>query len=178
MSDTPLPAYVDERKIFTQQGVVEGVVDLARLPVTRSAVRDCADGVQVKLRFGLDANGRQVIAGQVQAEVTMECQRCLEPMALLLEDEFQLAVVADEAAIAGLDRQYDPWLCHDHRIELGPLVDEQLALCMPIVALHADDACVQAALNDNGSAAGMLSPEGQGESGTSPFAILAQLTRK
>lgn len=174
MSDSPLPDYVDQRKIFIQQGVVEGFLELARLPRTREMLAGPDARVDVTLRFLIDETGRRIIRGRVSAQVMAICQRCLEPFPINLDDDIELAVLADEKALDTLEERFDPWLCTDNKIELANLVDEQLVLCMPIVNLHQNGPCLDASRRD---AVSRSDEDGAASDRPNPFAILETLKK-
>ena len=142
MSDSPLPVYVDARKVFLQRGELAGSVELERLPRFRESLASDAGAVRVRLRFASDESKQRLIQGSLSATVEVICQRCLEAIAIELTDEINLALVADEQAAQDLEDALDPWLCADARLDLAQLVEEQLMLCMPIVNYHPGDSCL------------------------------------
>ena len=169
MSDSTLPEYVDARKIFAQRGVVTGSLGLDRLERVLDRLADSQGEAVVTLRFETDDFGRRVITGELSAHVNMICQRCLDPLRVDLEDSIALQVVADEEAAGNVAEPFDPWMCPDFRINLVHLVDEQLALCMPIVSLHDPEKCnaSRSFTTDDSN--------GPQASGQSPFAVLENL---
>lgn len=172
MSDSPVPAYVDSRKIFLQQGVIAGLVALERLSRFRTALASDKGSVYVELEFFNDEFGRQIIAGRLRAEVQVVCQRCLEPLGIVLEDDIKLALLRDESKVALLDAELDPWICADTNLDLASLVEEQLILCLPIVSLHESPSCI-------GNLDYAVAVNSPGQSGTNdtenPFAVLRVL---
>ncbi len=174
MSDTPLPTYVDARKAFKQEASVSGFVELCKLVrVAESAVEK--DGlIQASLAFVQDSAGRRRIRGRVTGRLTLTCQRCLEPVSVDLGEELDLVLVVDEAAAQELDKEFDPWICGDHRLVLADILDEQLLLGMPIVSFHQAGPCYE------GTLAGMQVKDSIDDSSaaadpSSPFAVLAGL---
>ncbi len=141
MSQTPVPTYVDTRKLFLQQGVIRGSMSLERLPGFRDCLLDDEASIQIQLKFSIDESQQRLIQGSLQASVHVSCQRCLQPLAIELADEIRLALIDNEDAIGTLNAGWDPWICADYKLELAGLVDEQLMLCMPIVNLHRAGDC-------------------------------------
>lgn len=172
MSDSQVPAYVDSRKIFLQQGVITGTIALQRLERFRSALASNEGSVYVELEFFNDEFGRQIIAGSLRAEVQVVCQRCLEPLGIVLEDDIKLALLRDESKVALLDAELDPWICADPNLDLASLVEEQLILCLPIVSLHESASCI----GNLDYATAADSVERSSANGTeNPFAVLKVL---
>lgn len=141
MPASPIPAYVDTRKVFPQQDPVAGTVALERLPRFRACLAKDEGQVEVSLNFVTDNSGRRLITGKLQARVQVTCQRCLEPLGIVLEDDIKLALLKDESGVEGLDGDLDPWICADTKLVLAELVEEQLMLCLPIVSYHEATDC-------------------------------------
>ncbi|MEX2132139.1 MAG: YceD family protein [Pseudohongiellaceae bacterium] len=178
MSTTPLPEYVDQRKIFTQQGDISGFVEFANLARLSECLTDGNGKVYVKLGFEVDGSGRKVIHVSLEAQAKVICQRCLEPMLVELADQVNLVVINDESAAVSLDRQFDPWLCTDHKIDLINLVDEQMVLCMPIVNLHQSGPCVTVKTYDTKASGTGKVPGAEGvPEKRNPFAVLEKLQK-
>ena len=75
-------------------------------------------------------------------DVTLECQRCLQPMRVALRAERRIFFVEGEDAAAALDAD-----CEDDVLALAPaldlpeLVEDELLLALPLVPRH--DVCPQ-----------------------------------
>ena len=141
---SPLPLYIDIRKAFDLESVLEGSCSLERLPRFADCLASPDGEVSGKLRFGLTGTGRRVITGSVSATVEVVCQRCLEPLSLKLADSIKLALVESESQIDSLEAEWDPWMVDGPRISIANLLEEQLMLCMPLVSYHPDKRCVKA----------------------------------
>jgi uncharacterized protein len=148
-------------------GVVRATVDFARV-----------DGVP-RLHVGADV------------EVTLICQRCLQPMQLLLEGESQVALVENLAQADALPEDVEPVWVESRRVDLREVVEEELLLALPLVPMHedGDDECGAAA--DVAGAVGMpmvaARSEGSDEDAVEgdvepvtqkPFAELAELLKR
>ena len=112
----------------------------------------------------------------LEAQFQVQCQRCLEPLQIMLKDDINLVLVADLEAAKTLDKQFDPWINEDTKISLANLIDEQLVLCMPIVNYHRSGPCSErgnfsTASGSDGEAVDSNDPA------KSPFAVLASLKK-
>lgn len=143
-TNSPLPLYIDIRKVFDLESTFEGCCSLERLPRFADCLASLDGEVISQLRFGLTGTGRRVITGSVSATVEVVCQRCLEPLSLKLADTIQLALVESESQIDSLEAEWDPWMVDGPRISIASLLEEQLILCMPLVSYHRDERCVMA----------------------------------
>jgi uncharacterized protein len=142
MEDTLIPDYVDARKIFAQQALLEGMIPVSRMPRFCDLVAATQGDVQVAMKFDLDESNRRIIEGTLDTQAQVICQRCLEPMQIALHDEFRLAVVGSESKSEGLPKSLDPWICEDIKLVLAEVIEEQLILCMPIVSYHENN-CIE-----------------------------------
>jgi uncharacterized protein len=101
-------------------------------------------------------------------DVTLECQRCLQPMRVALRAERRIFFVEGEDAAAALDAETeDDVLALTTSLDVPQLVEEELLLALPVVPRH--DVCpepLSRAFRDDASA---LEPADH------PFAALAVL---
>ena len=143
MDDSCLPEYADARKIFLQDQELSGRVSLADLSKLDGILSSDKGSLIANLRFFQNKSGQRIIAGNLKAEIEVLCQRCLQPLDLLVEDDINLVLVETEEKAKGLEELYDPWICETHKINLADLVEEQLLLALPIVCLHSDPNCLE-----------------------------------
>jgi uncharacterized protein len=162
-----LPTYLDPRKYADQERVIEGEARVGDLPRLRE-YRDSLDQpVRIRLAFGHDDDGRRRVQGQVETVLTLVCQRCLEPVRQAIHAEVDLVLAWTEEQAKALPADLDPLLMSGERLVLAELLEEELLLAMPLVALH--DECPHPPLNQ---------PSGADQEKTqpdNPFAVLAQL---
>ena len=169
MSDSPIPAYADTRKIFQQEDIISGNLGLNRLPRFSKTLANDQGLVSLELKFTFGEAKERLIVGSLQAQVNVFCQRCLKPLAIALADDIELALVRDEEAALRLDAKLDPWICEGHKLDLAELIEEQLILCTPIVSYHESGDCMtQKDYVTGEDAAESLASE-------SPFAVLRSL---
>ncbi len=97
--------------------------------------------VEASLRFKQEGRLRHV-SGTVSAQVNVTCQRCMQAMPLLIETEFNLALVSDESKADQLPDGFEPLILdEDNRLNIPHMLEEELLLVMPIVAMHESDDC-------------------------------------
>src|SRR5690242_2137124 len=91
------------------------VADLSRLTPSLATERGEA---AVELRIHLGADRRVLVEGTIEAELQLQCQRCMQPMTLNVQARTRLAWVKSEAEAAELAEQYEPLLAPDGRVTL------------------------------------------------------------
>jgi uncharacterized protein len=144
MSDSPIPSYIDARKVFQRREKITGKMDLERLLTFRECLAEGTDAsITVDLSFTSNDSRQRLITGKLRAKVQLSCQRCLEPVAIELADDIKLVLLVDEADVAKLDPTLDPWIDADYKLDIARLVEEQLILCLPIVSYHPNGECVE-----------------------------------
>ncbi len=174
MSPSPLPAYLDTRKVFTQELAVAGNLALDRLPRLQQALAGDQAEIHAQLQCSIGANGLRLITGRVEARVMVPCQRCLDAVQIRLEDDINLAVLEQESQAVDLDPALDPWICQDFRLDVAELLEEQLILCLPAVNYHSDRDCLgETRFGGDGVEAGTASSAEE-----HPFAALKALKEK
>jgi len=113
---------------------------------------------------------RPALAIDAAAEVTLECQRCLQPMQLPISLARRIFFVDGEEAAAALDLDSDDdVLALPPALDLHQLLEDELLLALPVVPRH--DACsvlLTPATGDDDLA---------GAAREHPFAALAALKR-
>ena len=167
----PFPHYVDARKVFSQKGNFSGELGKEKFDRLPSLLVEGVFSVNAELRFSIGDRGRRMIEGNVDAQESVACQRCLKPLELTLADDIRLALVQDEEAAEKLDNGIDPWIEAEYRLNPAQIVEEQLLLSMPLAAYHDEKECQieLPAPRANGALAAKQDP--------SPFAILKELKK-
>lgn len=152
-----------------QEGEWVGNVPVDSLPRLAKALPQQAGHVQIQLRVHRSETGVPLIEGSATARLTLECQRCLEPIRKSVTADFRLALV-DAGGEHLAPEGYDPFVTD--RPSPGALLEDELLLALPLAPVHEE-------LGDCGplgSAVEELS-ETQDTERRRPFAVLETLKR-
>jgi len=184
------PRALDIAAFCRDGGRLEGQAALADLPRFADSVLRSADGAPEAPVLWRAAGSLQAVAGgppqclvdlTLSAAPTLECQRCLQPVAVRLEIERRIRFVQGEDAAARLDEELeDDVLALLPRFDLLALVEDELLLALPLVPRHETCPDLPAALRPEAdvqaaaAGAGSELPSGRSEH---PFAVLAALRR-
>jgi uncharacterized protein len=80
---------------------------------------------------------RPSLAVDAATEVTLECQRCLQPMRMALDAERRIFFVEGEEVAAALDAESeDDVLALTATLDLPALIEDELLLALPLVPRH------------------------------------------
>ncbi len=158
---------------------LEGSLPISSLPrllpllVTDGLDLSMQGDVEYSLEFSVDEGGSPRVTGSVKATLPLTCQRCMEGMGFSVSTRTRLGIVSSRAAAQQLPECYDPLLVLDDEITVASIIEDELILALPQVAMHNNEECPQgAAFLNNG--------DGQQEDATTvqrenPFAVLSQL---
>ncbi len=141
MSRVRLPRRVDPLRLAQRGECLEGTLPLVDLARLREAASLAQGEVVVELNFGIDDQGVRYLKGTASTQVTLECQRCLQPMEYPLEVGLSLGLVDSLAAGEGLPEPYEPLLSDRRLVELSTVIEDELLLALPMIALHPQGEC-------------------------------------
>ena len=172
MSTGPLPRFLDPRKLADQGGTIRGDMRVGELPRLREFRESQQENVAVDLAFSRDELGHHCVHGSVATRLEVQCQRCLEPVTLELDARVTLALAWGDDQMKALPSEYDPWLINADQMPLADLLEEEILLALPAVAVH--EHCPHGLMEDYADDPSEDEAEPEKEN---PFAVLAQLKK-
>jgi uncharacterized protein len=157
-------------KEVAQGGRFEGEIELSDLKRLGELLYTDGSGgldrkITVNFEFTRSEFDTPLLAGHLQTRLTLECQRCLQPMELPLSLDFSLLVDASDDMVrqGGRDTLYS----EDGYIDIAEVIEDEIILALPLVAMHDDTEC-----NSNWQVAATAAEPAEREN---PFAVLQQL---
>ncbi|MES1941477.1 hypothetical protein T5B8_14625 [Salinisphaera sp. T5B8] len=169
-----LVSRVDYRRLATQQGRIEGCLDLVRLDRVAAETIDAgSEPVVVDLVFREDAQRRVHVEGDISTTLRLECQRCLNAFDQPMNVDVAGVVVGDDSAAANVPREYEPVLADGDMLDVHALVADELLLALPSVARCSRPECTAQYVDHDMP----RSDEQDDERRNNPFAVLSQLKR-
>ena len=182
--------------LATQGWTIEGKISLVELERLGALVRssqsfdeedksashgsnyEMEGDVEFTLHFDIDEGGAPRVGGNASATLRLQCQRCMEEMDYPIALKVRLGIVPSREAATNLPDNYDPLVVSGDEISIASILEDELILAMPIVAMHEIENCSQVEVSSkeserNGQEAelGNLTASGR----KNPFAVLAQL---
>lgn len=177
MSAGTLPQYIDAPKWADREAEIQEIVPLSVFArVCEGAVHPQGE-VSVKCRFYRDSQHLIVLEADLQTVVPLECQRCLNAVETNIDTHMQLWLLFSEEQADRLADDADYLvLDEDGRISLVDVLEDELILSLPLVALHEDcevqaDVMITAEAHEESAAAEKPRRE-------NPFQVLASLKGK
>lgn len=175
MSNADVPVSVDALKPFEQNSFREGRVLITGFSRLAPLLVNGDGEATVALSFSFDDDKRRIIEGRLSAEVSVECQRCLEPMVVELESEFRLGVVDAEALAESLPSELEPIIADGRDLNLHRLIEDELIMVLPDFPLHPEHQCSAASTLSRINESADQAAEQARSQKENPFQVLAGL---
>jgi uncharacterized protein len=127
------------QKESSQRSSHEGVIALDELSRLTGMLKSDQAEILVNFVFSDSEYDRPMVRGHVEVELSIECQRCLKPVVQLVELDFELLIDASDNAVqaSGIDTLYS----EEGAIDIFEVVEDELILGLPLVALHESGSC-------------------------------------
>ena len=98
-----LPKTIKLFKFARKEASLHGDYKIAAMPRISEIARNIEDRIKVDLSFYLENDKTPCIKGIINANIILDCQRCLEAFPVELKVNFNLAFVRYEDQAEGLD---------------------------------------------------------------------------
>lgn len=133
--------FVDADVCARAGSTIERHFSVEQLPRLQEAGAQDGPRLDVRLRFS-SFDGRPAIDGTLSGTVRVRCQRCMQPVAMPIEEQFQVILVQQESAEE--PGGYEPVIADPARFDVRWLAEEQALLALPLVPLHPVGECDEA----------------------------------
>lgn len=110
-----------------------GSLPVAQLTRLTDALAAPDGAVSYDMEFGRDELGSAFLALRAQAEVTLTCQRTLEPFVLPVAIDTRLGLITREEDEAGLPPGYEPLLLESAELRPADVIEDELLLALPLI---------------------------------------------
>jgi len=79
------------------------------------------------------------ILGHITTDLQLKCQRCMQAVPHNVDIHFKLGMVQNEAQMKKLPDEYEPYLIEEENNHLPDMLEDELLLALPLVAMHEFD---------------------------------------
>ncbi|MFT5662776.1 MAG: hypothetical protein ACI9JR_000146 [Gammaproteobacteria bacterium] len=126
-------------KELAQRGYHHGVIALEELSRLTSMLHSDCSEVLVNFEISSGDYDSPTIKGHVETKLAIECQRCLKPVDFNVDLDFELLIDAADDVVkeSGLDTLYS----EEGAVDIFEVVEDELILGLPLVALHEGGSC-------------------------------------
>jgi uncharacterized protein len=180
---SPGPAdQVNAKELSARAAVIERHLDLPQLERVAQAGGLTGTRVDAQLRFGA-FEGRTTVDVRVEGTAMLECQRCLQPCPVAVDEAALVAIVREETD--EVPDGYELFVGMPEQLSLSALIEEQVLLALPLVPVHeaGSPECLSSAAEKvpvapDSAIEAVVSEEAAVEKKQTPFANLRELLEK
>jgi uncharacterized protein len=130
MSSTPLPKQVDVRRLIAVDTTLSAREPLSKFSRVADMLVSSDGDVDIDLHFYRDEQGIRRIDGEVVAQLQVQCQRCMKPMALPVDSRFAVAAVWSDDEAVRLPKDVEPYIVGEGLQDVRDLIEDELILCV------------------------------------------------
>lgn len=175
MQKVKIPITIEPAKAAMKRMTYDGYVVSNKFKRLLEVAEVVSETVDVTIECGVDQQDLVVIKGSVKTDLILTCQRCGNGVPYHAETEFTYTPVLDaaEESEEPIPEAYDEIEVDEFgAINLIQLVEDELMLALPIVAMHDPEDCE---VSEKDMTFGELAPEATEEKKSNPFDVLKQL---
>jgi len=135
---------VIDSKEFARHGrTAEGDIAVADLSRLKDSLLSNGGSIHYTLKGSVGENGRLFLHCTVSGMVTLQCQRCLEPMAFSLDIASDLELAAGGDILPGAEDETEAVdiIPADRELDVSALVEDEILLNLPMSPMHEESAC-------------------------------------
>jgi uncharacterized protein len=124
---------VNAKELSVRAAVIERHLDLPQLERVMQAGGLPGTRIDARLQFGA-FEGRTTVDVRVVGTAVLECQRCLQPCEIVVDESALIAIVRAETD--DVPGGYEPYVGMPEQLSLSALIEEQVLLALPLVPAH------------------------------------------
>jgi uncharacterized protein len=124
---------VNAKELSARTAVIERHLELPQLERVAQAGGLPGTRVDAQLRFGA-FEGRTTVDVRVEGTAVLECQRCLQPCEIAVDESALVAIVRAETD--DVPGGFEPVVGMPEQLSLSALIEEQVLLALPLVPVH------------------------------------------
>ncbi len=163
-----LPVLLDPRNFAEKGRRLVGAVEISNFLRLSTELVDNSGLVDITLSFEKEGS-LSVIHGEIKANLILECQACLDQVALPIDKQFKLGVVGSIEQADKLSGDCEPLILESEKISLNELIEDELLLALPDFPRHKYDCQKKTKV--------LTTPivENEQSKSNNPFSVLAEL---
>ncbi len=165
-----LPEYIDPLHLADKRGELKGQIPVSDLDRLSDLLMADTGSVTVMLFFGRDGRLPK-IEGEIEAELNLCCQNCLQTVVWPVKHTVKLGIVKTIEQANRLPDDFEPLLVEKDTVCLKEIIEDELLLTLPTYPKHQHN-CL--ALHTDITNTDTKAATGQSHK-KNPFSILANL---
>ncbi|MDY6992914.1 MAG: YceD family protein [Pseudomonadota bacterium] len=133
---TKLPTLIDPERLALDNTHLQGPMPLAQMQRLGENLYDRAGNVDIDWWFFLDDQHRANVTGRLEAQLPLQCQRCLERMYWPVNLQVALTLLLPGQSEDLVPLTHEVITLTQTPVALETLIEDELILALPIVAKH------------------------------------------
>ena len=166
-----LPETIEPFRLANQGETLKGQLALGRMQRLMGMVEGVEGDINVTLAFSVDDNRMRYVDEHISTALKLVCQRCMDEMVFSIDLKMQVGFVLSDEQAKHLPEEYDPLVVEDDTVVLADLVEDEIILALPLVAMHETDECNKGSSDMKNTSESEIEMEPR----ENPFAILKSL---
>ena len=138
-----LPQYIEPLSLAESGEGISGSLPASALPRLASQLQDRGSTIEFWLEFGKTDQGLVRIRGEYSTQLTLACQRCLEPLHLRIANAIDLVMVPGAVEAGKLPEEVEPLTLAEDQIHLASFIEDEVLLGLPMAPRHERGQCPQ-----------------------------------
>jgi len=169
-----LPLQVDPLRLAARGEHLQGIIPLKQMKRLVGTLSSNEGDVHVDAEFSVDINRVVILAGKINTDTKLICQRCMGEMNLPVDIDFQIAFVRSEDEMDRLPEGYEATLIDNNTMMLSDIIEDEILLALPSIPKHQDENCSHDVINEDW-ASEKNEPDTENVERPNPFDVLASL---
>jgi len=129
----PFPEIVDAWRMISARRSFNGSLPVAQLSRLSDALAAPDGTIAYDIEFDRDGLGVAYLALRAHGDLTLTCQRTLEPFVWPVRIDTRLGLIAREEDEAGLPPGYEPLLLESAELRPAEVIEDELLLALPLI---------------------------------------------
>lgn len=134
-----LKQHYQSRKEALRNSCFEGFIDVKDLTRLCELLAFQQGKVIAQFEFSKRDCKTDMLSGKINASLSIECQRCLQPMQNDWQLDFHLLIDASDYVVTESD--LDTLYSQAGNIDIFEVIEDEIMLAIPLVAMHEDNTC-------------------------------------
>ena len=126
-------------KEVSRSGFYQGKIEVSELDRLSELLLSDQAIIAIEFNFIQSDYDAPMVEGRLQANLTVECQRCLKAVEIPLQIDFKLLVNAPDDIVA--ESSLDTVYSEDGILDIFEVVEDEIILGLPLVTTHDDVSC-------------------------------------
>jgi uncharacterized protein len=141
MSEENIPQKVDPFRFADNALRFKGILSVKNMRRLCESLYQETGDVRVNIEFGKDEQGVPFLKGELSSVLTLQCQRCMEPLPYEMIHKMVLGIAHTEEEAETLPKGYDPIVANDDILIIQDMVEDELIVSLPVVPMHNPKDC-------------------------------------